>query len=419
MSNVVLDRLLADRDKQIELADSIMGLAESDGGRDLVKAERDNLAAIRGRIGELDEQIGPLAEFETMRESAAATAARKLGRPDTAPTTGQARPGGSGAAFPYRSAGHYMVDLVRSRDPKADPAQRAAAADRVAQARVVANQTTDDTPGVLPVPVVGPIIDTVDATRPFITSIGPKDMGNTPGKKFQRPVVTQRPLVGKQTAEKTELPTRKMIIGSIEMIKETYGGVVDISRQDIDWTSPSAWDILLQALADEYAIATENAAADAFATAVVQSVTAGSDDLAGWATALYEAAAMGYAGGKRLPDRIWVSLDMWAKLGPIIDVLGRLTFSTPGGGGTGGTSSLEDFRGDMLGVDRVVVPSFADGTVVIGPRALTEFYEDRIGILSAVEPALLGVEVAYGGYVAYGTLKPEAFAKVAAPVVTP
>jgi hypothetical protein len=182
MVNVELDRLLADRDKQVELADSIMGLAEGDGGRDLVKAERDNLAAIRGRIGELDEQIGPLAEFETMRESAAATAARKLGRPDAQPTTGQARPGGSGAAFPYRSAGHYMVDLVRSRDPQADPAQRAAAAERVVQARAVANQITDDTPGVLPVPVVGPIIDTVDATRPFVTSIGPKDMGNTFGE---------------------------------------------------------------------------------------------------------------------------------------------------------------------------------------------------------------------------------------------
>jgi HK97 family phage major capsid protein len=409
MANPVLDRLLADRDKQNELADAIMTMAQQDG-RDLVKSERDNLEAIGQRLSELDEQIKPISEFEALRNSAASEQARQLGRRDGAPTTtGQA----SGVTAAYRSAGAFLVDYVRARDPKADPAERAHAADRVAQTRVVEHQTTVDTPGLLPVPVVGEVINLVDASRPFITSIGPKDMGGIPGKRFQRPIVTQQPLVGKQAAEKTELPTRKMIIGSLEWTKETYGGVVNISRQDIDWTSPSAWDILVQALADQYAIATENAAGDAFAASVIQTWAAESADLTGYAQALYAAAAQAYQGSSKLPDRIWVSLDMWALLGPITDVLGRLTFN--GGSDGAGSSSVSDFRGDMLGLDRVVVPSFPVGTMIVGNHTLYEFYEDRIGLLSAVEPAILGVEVAYGGYVAHGSVEPKGFAKVTSP----
>jgi hypothetical protein len=63
-------------------------------------------------------------------------------------------------------------------------------------------------------------------------------------------------------------------------------------------------------------------------------------------------------------------------------------------------------------VDRVVVPSFANGTLIVGPKARVEVYEDRIGLLSAVEPSILGVEVAYGGYVAAGVLNAAAFSKI-------
>ena len=51
--------------------------------------------------------------------------------------------------------------------------------------------------------------------------------------------------------------------------------------------------------------------------------------------------------------------------------------------------------------------------MIVGTRNGTEFYEERIGVLSAVEPAILGVEVAYGGYAAFGTPDPTMFAKVA------
>ena len=45
-------------------------------------------------------------------------------------------------------------------------------------------------------------------------------------------------------------------------------------------------------------------------------------------------------------------------------------------------------------------------------RRWTEVYEERIGLLQAVNPSILGVQIAYGGYIAYNTLKPTAFCKV-------
>ena len=140
-------------------------------------------------------------------------------------------------------------------------------------------------------------------------------------------------------------------------------------------------------------------------------MTVGGDGLSDWATALYTAAAQSYAVGKRMPDRIWCSLDVWAALGAMTDV-GRLVLP-PGGNNdnAAGSSSLSDFRGDVLGLPRIVVPEFAPGTCVVGPSTLYEAYEEIIGLLSVIEPSILGVEVAYGGYVAYGSLQESAFTK--------
>jgi hypothetical protein len=57
--------------------------------------------------------------------------------------------------------------------------------------------------------------------------------------------------------------------------------------------------------------------------------------------------------------------------------------------------------------------------MIIGPSVFYEVYEETIGLLSVVEPSILGVEVAYGGYIAYGNLEEKAFAKITGPAVTP
>lgn len=420
MPNAVLDRLEEQRAEQLTFVDQLLARVDAEG-RDLVDAERANLTAARQRVTEIDQQLVPLREFEALREASSDGTpfppTRRRSEPQPLDRT---------AATAYRSAGAFLVDHLRARGMRSmgiPPDPNAAA--RIERA-AVDNQTTPDTPGVLPQPVIGPIVNTIDASRPFVTSIGARSMGGIPGTQFSRPKVTQHVDVGKQAAEKTQLASRRMKILSVPFVKETYGGTVDISRQDIDWTSPAAWDALVQDLADVYGGQTEIAASTAFAAAVLQTVPAATADLEGIAAALYAAAVKCYRGGAaagtlplgKLPNRLWVSLDMWAAVGAIVDVA-RLVVPPGGVNGNLGSSELASFSGDVLNVPRVVVPGFPDGTVVLGTSTLFEFYEEQIGLLSAVEPSILGVEVAYGGYAAYGMLEANAFCKVTMPAAGP
>lgn len=429
-----------------------------DGGRrDLSATEAETLTRSRERITALDAQIQPLEEFEKLR-SQGDSAARQYGRPDSGAGQGAGDTGRSGLgaqlthrAHQYRTRGECIVDQLMAAPRNVGGRSDAGARERLLSAGVIyagvsdadvaiaqdnaraeanrinqsamdaarrdptqarVTQVTADTPGVLPVPVIGEVMSDVDAARPFIDSIGAQGMAFA-GETFKRPVITQHAAVGKQTTQATTtgMGSQKLIIGSVTFTKETWGGYLDVSRQDIDWTSPAAWDAILNDLQEQYGLQTENTAADAFAAAVTAQTevagAVGAATLAQWITGLYTAAAAAYTGGGRLPDTIWASLDMWTTLGPLIEA----QLATNNGQSLAQTSAAS-FVGELLKLPRIVVPSFPNGTLIIGVKKWTEVYEERIGLLQAVLPSVLGVQVAYGGYVAYNTLKPAAFNKV-------
>jgi HK97 family phage major capsid protein len=416
MPNAVLDRLLAQRQEQITFIDETLDRVEAEG-RDLVEAETRNLDAARQRIQELNAQIGPLEEFEKLRASHEA-AVGALPRPSGVAALPR-RVDGADRAPQYRTAGEYVVDLIKARGIHSDPDPAAAA--RVQQMRAVADQKTGDTPGILPTPIVGPVVDLIDSNRPLIVSLGgAKPLGGIPGTSFSRPKITQHVTVGPQAGEKTLLPSQKMVIGSVAFTKQTYGGTVDISRQDIDWTSPGAWDILIRDLADVYAMQTETAvAADFVAKATAAAVVVATNDLKGWTTALYTAAMHSYQASYRMPDRIWCSLNVWAALGSLVDVARNMNPPNGNLDTAMGSSDLASFRGDVLGLPRVVVPTLPAGTCIVGPASAYEVYEEVIGLLSVIEPSILGVQVAYGGYVAWGALYGNALIPLTAPAGIP
>jgi HK97 family phage major capsid protein len=413
--NPVLDRLRSERDSQTELMDGILSQVETEK-RDLVDAEKRNLEAIRDRIKELDEQIKPLDEFEALRSTSQRSAEPYRGT--TPPEGGNMAARTNAREYEYRSAGEFLADGYRAQIRNDEGARsRLQSTGVILEAGMLVraaapHTTTVETPGLLPVPIVGEIMKNIDAARPFISSIGPKDLGSIPGTSFKRPVVTESVQVGKQSGEKTEVTDGQFKVGSIDFTKDTFGGWTNVSRQDIDWTSPGVWDALLTDFMEIYGLQTENEAADDFATAVVQATGTDATDplnptMDEWILGLYEAASLAYAGSGRLPDTIWTSLDQWVKLGSKID---QLKSKVDGTGG--GDSALGSFSGNLLNIPRIVVPAFPAGTVIAGVKSRTEVYEDRIGFLTAVQPRVLGVEMAYGGYMANGTLKPEAFAKV-------
>lgn len=439
-----LQRLYDERQQCIDFVDQTVAGANTEGQqRDLSQTEQETLARQRDRITALDAQINPLEDFEQLRSAGNAAASNyrptQAGTPQDGSTPLGART--EPVAHLYRTRGHVMVDQLRALgsirpgdrpDPEArdrlisagvmydgmnpQDYERASAAharsvDRYMSQERAVNITTD-TPGILPTPIVGSVMSDLDASRPFISSVGAQAMDGIPGKTFSRPLVTQHTAAGKQTTEGTAtgIGSQKLLINGINFNKETWGNYLEVSRQEIDWTSPAAWNAILTDMDEIYGSTTENAVADAFAAAVVATVenadpTAGPLTLANVIKALYAAAALAYAGAGRLPDNIWMSLDMWSTIGPLIESQVS-TNQQPG------TSSVGSFVGDLLKLPRNVVPSFPTGTLIIGARRWTEVYEERLGLLQAVKPSTLGVEIAVGGYVAYNTLKPSAFCKV-------
>lgn len=458
--NELLRRLLEERDNLVKFIDQTIDgtSAERNDGkaRDLSPSEKKTLSDTRGRIKELDEQIVPLQAFEEDRTRGADTAQQfHPGAPAPAnrgSVTGQppvTQLGGGARTNPvceYRSRGEVIVDQIlaaglsgrntgqgisdgEARDrliaagvtpPNANDSQILAARANsqhfmkaLTQERVT--QVSGDTPGIIPVPIIGEVMNDVDSNRPFIDSVGAKAL-DFAGETFKRPMITQHVAMGKQTTQATStgLGSQKMTIGSVTFTKETWGGWLDVSRQELDWTSPAAWDALLTDFTDQYGLVTENAAGDAFAAAVAAgntpvevAGTGSASTLNDYAVALYAAAALAYAGAGRLPDTMWMSLDMWGALGPKLESAVQTMAND-----LGSTNIADMQAGNLLKLPRIVVPSFPSGTIIVGARRWTEVYEERIGLLQAINPSILGVQIAYGGYIAYNTIKPTAFCKV-------
>ncbi|HET6742393.1 MAG TPA: hypothetical protein VFH76_25790 [Kribbella sp.] len=441
-----LQRLYDERQSCVDFVDQTVAGANVEGQqRDLSTTEQETLTRQRERITALDAQISPLEDFEQLRSAGNAAASNYRPTQAGTPQEGGAPLGARTEPVPhhYRSRGHVMVDQLRALGsvrpgdrPDSEARQRLISAGAVfegmtpeefqhasaAQARAVdryasqerAVNITTDTPGVMPTPIVGQIMSDLDASRPFITSMGVQAMDSIPGKTFSRPVVTQHTAAGKQTTEGsgTGIGSQKLTIDGVDFTKETWGNYLEVSRQEIDWTSPSAWNAILTDMDEIYGNTTENAAADAFATAVAAGNTpvevggtGAASTLKDYITALYAAAALVYPGAGRLPDGIWMSLDQWATLGPLIEAQVS-TNQQPG------SSSVGSFVGDLLKLPRHVVPSFPTGTLIIGASKWSEVYEERLGLLQAVKPSTLGVEIAVGGYIAYNTLKATAFCSV-------
>lgn len=431
--NPMLTRLYAERDRHERFIRDLMDQAAEDG-RDLSESENQNVTGAHERIAQLDAQIEPIEAFEERAAAHRQSPARftpadtrdENDRGQRQDHRGNAteRRGLGARTSPvvpeYRTAGEFIADQLKAVGNPRATGREFREPDPAAEQRVQAylqsraNQVTTDTPGLLPENIVGAIHSDIDGSRPFITSIGARSGGMSPGAKFLRPVVTQHTAVGKQVAEKTDLASQKLLIETLEWNKETFGGYLNVSRQEIDWTSPSAWNAILTDLQQVYGIFTEDYAAGQFSTLVTQTVELGTDDVDGWITAVYAAAAKAIqpnpgdrASALRLPNHIWTSTDMWGKLGAML-----AKWRAAGDGTGAGTANAGTFRGTMLDFDRTMVPGLPAGTVIIGRTNLVEYYEERIGLLQAVEPKILGVEVAYGGYAAFGALDATGFVKI-------
>jgi HK97 family phage prohead protease len=120
---------------------------------------------------------------------------------------------------------------------------------------------TVDTPGILPTPILGPVYNNFIGNRPVVDAIGARAMPGG-GKVFIRPEVTTHTSIAEQAAEFDTLQSGTLVVTDNQVTKKTFGGYVQISEQDLDWTDPAVLSIVLDDLGRVYANQTDNYAAD-------------------------------------------------------------------------------------------------------------------------------------------------------------
>jgi HK97 family phage prohead protease len=266
---------------------------------------------------------------------------------------------------------------------------------------------TTDTPGLLPVPVLGPLVQDLNFLRPCIEAVGARAYpdGGTQ-KTFIRPTITTHTDVGVQSTELTGVTARTMVIAANSIAKTTLAGQVTLSVQDIDFTSPAAMNLILNDLMGEAMIASDNFCADNLLTAASASgVWDGTvTDLL---KSVYDAANDISSGRNWLPTHMFVSVDVWSQLGQLIGTDGRPVFPLIANGLSGmnalGAASAATWNGNPLGLQLVVDSNFAAKTMVItrvgqGQGDAFEYYEQVRGLQSVEVPSLLGRTMSYHMY---------------------
>lgn len=379
------EKELAERDALIQ---GIVGTAQ-DAERDLTAKEDELVTEARKRIEVIDDQLTSLREARDRTAKARQTAV------DAQDAISRMRHTVDKGDVEYRSAGAYLLDTYQAALGNREAADRLDFFYRAA-----AHQKTSDNLGIVPDPIVGDVINFVNSARPLVNAIGPRPM---PSSTWHRPLVTQGTSVAVQGSagaaadEKAELTSQKMTITRLDATAVTYGGYVNVSRQDIDFSQPQILDVIIEDLAARYAIQTETALGTSLDASTSTNVGYGASPTAATIrAALWSAQGTIYtATGGRGRVILALSAGRLPVFGPLFAPIVGVAANNEGLSASDVAAGL---IGSISGIPVYFSPGLGTNKAFLFSTGAVEVYEQRVGQLQAVEPSVLGVQVAYAGY---------------------
>jgi HK97 family phage major capsid protein len=387
-SDGMIARLSKEVDERTAFIEGTSANAQ-DAERDLTDNEKELITEARKRIEVAEEQLDILAAAQTSQQKARQRA------DDLQKAMSTMRREVDKDEVEYRSAGDYALDSYKSALGDRDARDRLEFFHRAA-----AHQKTADNLGVIPDPIVGDVINFIDAARPMVSAIGPQSL---PSNTWHRPRVTQSTLVDVQGAagaagdEKAELVSQKMTITRLSANAITYGGYVNVARQNIDFSNGQVMNIIINDLAAQYAIQTEAAVGTELDASTATAVGYGASPTAATvATALWAAAGDIYAVTKG-QGRLVLALapSVLELFGPLFAPVNPQNAQSQGlSAGNIGSGQV----GSISGIQAVMSAGLASGKAFLFSTAAIEVFEQRVGTLQVVEPSVMGVQVAYAGY---------------------
>jgi HK97 family phage major capsid protein len=345
-------------------------------GRDLTDDEQRDV----DKLYERAEQLLPEIEAEAKRVGSMDAAAAVLAR--VAPQQLQTRsaPAPAPAAM---TAGEWMVLHIRAKKGDEEATELLT--------RAVAGQVTADTPGIMPTPIIGPVMSFTDNTRPVWNSFTSRPMPGS-GKVFSRPKITQHVNVAEQANELDELVSRKMTIAGDNVTKRTFGGVLELSEQDVDFTDPAAMQLVVQDFVDVFA-GVEEAVATAALVALAAAPTSPwtVTNIGTIISSITTAATIVYNDSKKMPDTLWLSMDEAMSLAGLSNATTNVS----------AMSLIRQALNDAgMPLNIVIGPQLPVDTRIIGASSLVESYEQIKGLITAPDISHLGVVMGYRGYLA-------------------
>ena len=353
----------------------------------------------------LNEEVTPVEEKQEMSEINETAVEATI---PTAPIFAQAK-----RKFDLPTAGEYLAAMHIGGETFRNVAAAArdyAISKQSALQAAAGDVATTDTPGLLPVPVLGPVFDDLNYIRPVVAAVGARAMPDGGNQKtFVRPTWTTHTSVSTQSSELSGVSATTPVIASNVVTKTTLAGQVTLSVQDVDFTSPAAMEIILRDLAGQYLLQSDNVAADAItagASASGSTWTFATADPSTLFAALYDAATDILTASNFLPDHVFVSPNVWKLLGNQLDADKRPVFPYAGAAGlmgvnAAGTANITQLNTfNPFGLNLVADRNFATNTMVVAKASAIEFYEQVRGLMSVEAPSTLGRVFSYYGYVA-------------------
>jgi HK97 family phage major capsid protein len=383
-SDALVQQLEHERDAKLTLINNYMQAAAEET-RDLSKQEQETITAAQQRVRSINDQITLVST-----DLALAT--------DVTDRLRMLSPAFAGTQTLYRSTGQVLYDLLHQTEPDSKARYQRSmmrAAEHMGYEATTTTATAGDLGGLHISPVVGAVIDPIPGGMPLASAIGLIDAPNA--MSFLRPKIVDPNFatgVAVQTLEKGELASKKFDVDATTVALATVGGYLNISMQLLSF-QPGSLQLIVNHMNKRLGVAI-----DAALLAELDNST-GAQDLPAAGTAaqvlqaLYDASAKVYTATGELATWIAMGPLGWARLGGLADAAGRPMFPYLGAANAMGTSGgVNQFAIGPAGLTPIVTPAITDASFWVGNSSCIEGYIYRYPLLEAVEPSVLGRQVA-------------------------
>lgn len=391
MGDKMTDTLIHKRDTKMQLIEQLQNVALEEQ-RDLTEQDLATIEAAGNEVKALNRQLDVLLQNLDLAED---TQSRLRGLGSTMVASD----------FHYRSAGALLWDVLHQSEPEARTRYQRVMRRAAEHMGTLAANTTPvagDLGGLIVKPVIGPVADPNPSGMPFASAAGLREVSSSDGFGFSRPYIDDPNFltgVGDQALEKAELPSKAFHVKATNVPLTTKGGYLNISQQLLAF-NPQSLDIIVGQLRRRL----ENAI-ELFMVAEMQEST-GLIPLESNATAaevlqaIYDAAAAYFGVTGELPTWLAMGPTGWARLGGLADAAGRPMFPTLGAANAPGSMAANTFSVTVAGLRPIVTPAITTSDFYVGGPAGFEAYAYRLPVLEAVEPSVLGRQVAVAASIA-------------------